>query len=210
MGSLGEGLRDRRRRETRREIHVVALRLAREHGFHKVTVEMISAGVGISPRTFFNYFPSKESAVVEQPPAELSPDLVARFVEGGPGRPRDVLTDLTRLLIEQLAQDPPERSEVHDVFELAHSAPTVFAALMARFDASRLTLAATVAQRMDPDTDEQVPDLIASVAMTAVRSGMERWSQDTADDRSDSPVLYVQRAVTVLEDLLAPGTHDFT
>ncbi|MER6124125.1 TetR family transcriptional regulator [Streptomyces sp. NPDC001795] len=205
MAPLGKDLRERRRRETQREIHAAVVRLARTHGFEKVTVEMISAEAGISQRTFFNYFPSKESAAVGQAPGELPPDLVARFVAGGPpAHPRDVLADLTRLLVDHLAEDPPERQDTHDIFELAHSTPVVLAALMARFDAFRQSLAETVARRMGPDVDEEIPDLIASVAMAAVRNGMERWSQDTADDRADSPVPYVERSVALLSTLLAP------
>jgi AcrR family transcriptional regulator len=197
------GLRDRRRRETQREIHVAVVRLARKHGFDKVTVEMISADVGISPRTFFNYFPSKEAAAVTQAPAEWSPELLAGFIAGGPGHPRDVLAELTRLAIEELARNPPDRQETHDVFELAHRTPAVFAALMARFDAFRLALAEAVRQRMGLSTDPEMPDLIASLAIAVIRTGMESWSQDTADDRADSPVPYVDRAVALLHTVLA-------
>ena len=44
-----ESLRTRRRRETEREIHLAALHLAREHGFDKVTVDMISAAEEDNP-----------------------------------------------------------------------------------------------------------------------------------------------------------------
>jgi AcrR family transcriptional regulator len=205
MAPLGKDLRDRRRRETRRDIHSAVVRLARIHGFDKITVEMISAEAGISQRTFFNYFPSKEAAAVAHAPRELPPELATRFLAGDPGaHPRDVLAELSRLLVEHLADDPPERQDTHDVFELSHRAPVVLAALMARFDEFRQLLAETVARRMGPDADEEIPDLIASVAIAAVRSGMERWSQDTAADRDDSPVPYVERSVALLRTLLAP------
>ncbi|MGO9925535.1 MAG: TetR family transcriptional regulator, partial [Mycobacterium sp.] len=57
------GLRERRRRQTSADIRDAAVRLARERGFDRVTIEDIGVAAGISPRTFFNYFPNKESAI---------------------------------------------------------------------------------------------------------------------------------------------------
>ena len=201
MVQRGEGLRDRRRRETRRGIHLVVLRLAREHGLEKVTVEMIGAEAGISPRTFFNYFPGKEAAAVELSPAELSPELVEDFVAGPSGPPREVLADLSRLLLDQLGEDPPDRDEANEVFALARAVPGVTGALMARIENSTRRLADAAALRMGPDVDPQLPVLIASMAMAAVRTGMENWARST--DAGDSPVPHVERAVALLRTVLS-------
>jgi AcrR family transcriptional regulator len=66
--------RDRRRAEKRQAIRLVAVKLALEQGLEAVTVEAISAAADISPRTFFNYFASKEEALVMEPP--LRPDEI--------------------------------------------------------------------------------------------------------------------------------------
>ena len=58
------GLRERRRRQTSADIRGAAVRLVRERGFDKVTIDAICAEAGISVRTFFNYFPSKEHILV--------------------------------------------------------------------------------------------------------------------------------------------------
>ncbi|MEV5845460.1 TetR family transcriptional regulator [Streptomyces sp. NPDC051985] len=204
MTSREKGLRDRRREQTSRDIHGAVIRLAREHGFDKVTVDMISAEAGISPRTFFNYFPSKEAAAIGTAPGALPPLLLDRFVAGGPAHPRTLLEELTRAIVDEMAGNPPQRQEVHDVFELAHTTPSVFTALLTRIDEFRQSLAAAVAQRMGPDADEEIPDLIASVAMAAVRTGMERWHKDPGADRGDDPEPYVQRSFALLRSLLGP------
>ncbi len=66
MGSDGEscGLREQKKRETRRALHHAALYLVNGHGLDEVTVEQIATAAGVSARTFFNYFPTKEEAVL--------------------------------------------------------------------------------------------------------------------------------------------------
>jgi AcrR family transcriptional regulator len=200
----GESLRSRRRRETRREIHLAALRLAREHGFDKVTVEMISAAAVVSPRTFFNYFPSKDAAVVQGPPA-VPDELAAEFVAAGSAPPGQVLAELTRLLVGHLAEDPPQREEMHGVFELSHEHPQVLAAMLAQFEAFQLRLTDLVARRLGEQADDGVPAMVAAVALTAIRQGMERWARTPGEN---SPVPYVERSTALLHSLLTDsGAH---
>jgi AcrR family transcriptional regulator len=198
--SVGESLRSRRRRETQREIHLAALRLAREHGFDKVTVEMISAAAGVSPRTFFNSFPAKDAAIAQGPP-DLPEEFVAEFVAAGSAPPNEVLADLTRLLVRHLAEAPPQREELDTVFELSRAHPQVLAAMLARFEAFQLQVADLVARRRGEQAGDEVPALIAAVALTAIRQGMERWARAPGED---SPVPYVERSMDLLHALLAP------
>lgn len=59
------GLRERKKIECRLAIQRAALELVLEHdGMDDVPVEAIAEHAGISPRTFFNYFPTKESAIL--------------------------------------------------------------------------------------------------------------------------------------------------
>lgn len=58
------GLREEKKRRTRAIIEDHATRLVLEHGISNVTVEDICKPAGISKRTFFNYFASKEEAIL--------------------------------------------------------------------------------------------------------------------------------------------------
>jgi AcrR family transcriptional regulator len=57
------GLRERKKRAARRAMSEAALKLAMEKGVEQVRVEDITNAVGVSPRTFNNYFSSKEEAI---------------------------------------------------------------------------------------------------------------------------------------------------
>lgn len=57
-------LRTRRRTATRIEIQRAALDLFEQHGFDETTVDEIARVAGISPRTFFRYFATKEDSVL--------------------------------------------------------------------------------------------------------------------------------------------------
>lgn len=199
--SSGPTLRQRQREQTRRLIHDAVLELSADVGFGNVTVEAISARAGISPRTFFNHFAGKEAAVLMDPPVRLRDPQAAQFV-GGPRRPaRELLVELTRLLLDQLAADPPDRRTAEAVFAIAADNPGVLAALVGQMDAVRLELAAAVEARLPSGGDRQVADLVASLAMAAMRSGLETWAAGEVAGSEDSPVPAVRRAVEIMTSL---------
>lgn len=59
-----EGLRARKRRATRAAIERAAISLVEELGYDHVTSVMIAERANVSPGTFFNYFPTKDAAIV--------------------------------------------------------------------------------------------------------------------------------------------------
>jgi AcrR family transcriptional regulator len=58
-----EGLRERKKRETRETIASTAMGLFGERGYDAVTVADVAEAAGVSEKTVFNYFPAKEDLV---------------------------------------------------------------------------------------------------------------------------------------------------
>ncbi|MBL7255533.1 TetR/AcrR family transcriptional regulator [Paractinoplanes lichenicola] len=73
-------LRERKKQATREALSAAALRLALEHGPERVRVDDIAEAAGVSPRTYNNYFPSRDHAIV----AALTADRTARLSPDGP------------------------------------------------------------------------------------------------------------------------------
>jgi AcrR family transcriptional regulator len=104
------GLRERKKARTRAAIREQALRLFREQGYQRTTVEQIAAAAEVSPSTFFRYFPTKEDVVLqddmdtrmiealERQPADLSPLSAVRAAV------RDAFASYTEADLEVIAE----------------------------------------------------------------------------------------------------------
>lgn len=68
MGSVGR--RERKRLDTWHALRDSALGLIEARGYESVTIEEIAAHAGVSKRTFFNYFSSKDAVIFDPGPAE--------------------------------------------------------------------------------------------------------------------------------------------
>jgi AcrR family transcriptional regulator len=77
MNTETVGLRERKRAETRAQLEQAAVRLAIHSGLEHTTVDAISAAANVSPRTFFNYFDSKEDAVLGVHDVEITSEFIA-------------------------------------------------------------------------------------------------------------------------------------
>ena len=194
------GLRERRRRQTSADIRDAAVRLTLERGYDKVTIDEICAEAGISTRTFFNYFPNKESAIAYGP-SDIPPELVADFVAAGPAPYSVVLAELITLAAHHLRDVPPRREHAAHMLELAKTSPSVLAAFLADLERFQNHLTDVVARRQGMRADDEIVALVAALALTAVRSGIERWSRCETGDADDTPMPHVERAAALVNSI---------
>jgi AcrR family transcriptional regulator len=198
------GLRERKRRATRRAILLATVRLAQERGFDGATVEEISRVADISPRTFFNYFPSKEAALVGDGPEMPDEAELDAFV-AGEGR---LLDDLAVLLASAADGSLADREMTQLRKELLASLPHLAALRMANMRQFEEDLAVVVARRLertDPETRDD-PDrrldrarLLTYAAAGAMRHAWLRWVSGRADDLGAQ----LRSSLGELEDLIA-------
>jgi len=114
------GLRERKRRATRRAIQRAALEVARTRGLEAVTVDEIARLADVSPRTFFNYFPSKDDAVLG-----LDPSGGQRQVDAFLNRPAEesALQALRAVARSQAAEMAPDTDLWPDPVWIVDSTP---------------------------------------------------------------------------------------
>ncbi|MET8458130.1 TetR/AcrR family transcriptional regulator [Streptomyces parvulus] len=177
-GAAGGGLRERKKRATRAALAEAAVRLAAEHGADKVTVEAISAAAGVSVRTFFNYFDSREDAFVV-----IDADAGARMRRAVLDAPA-ALSPLEALR-EAMAAELAEAEQQHELWrlhaEVLHASPHLLARGVGAHMAAEADLAEALAERLratggGATASGLYPRLLAAVASAAVRTSVDHWS----------------------------------
>jgi len=81
---MATGLRERRKKETRRAISYIATRMFVERGFDEVTIAQVAAAAGVAKMTVTNYFPRKEDLVFDRAEAVVRrlADVIAARAPG--------------------------------------------------------------------------------------------------------------------------------
>ncbi|GAA1610026.1 TetR family transcriptional regulator [Leucobacter chromiireducens subsp. chromiireducens] len=110
--SAVESGRAAKMRRTRIAITEHARKLTAAHGLAGFTIEDVCEPAGISRRTFFNYFPSKEAAVVGSPADPFESEAVRRFSAAGA---RD--GQISPTLLDELVEVAVEMMD--EVFDIA-------------------------------------------------------------------------------------------
>src|SRR4051794_3862588 len=112
--SATTGIRERRMAQTRRALSEATRTLTAENGLHGFTIEQVCEKVGVSRRTFFNYFEAKEQAIVGHPREWFDDDAVDMFLAmrpPGEGISVTLLDDLVALEIAHVTQIATSRQE---------------------------------------------------------------------------------------------------
>jgi AcrR family transcriptional regulator len=183
-GPLAEqrpSLRERKKLATRLAIRRAALDLIAERGFSRVTVEDIAAAADVAPRTFFNYFPSKEAVLFGADPGRVE-QLLARLVHDQPRRSaldvlRVVLANQVRTILAEFAELGGDPLRWARQVKAAHADPQFRAAQAAHAAQTEAQLAAALAERLGCDAErDPYPLMLASAGMGVMRATLSFWA----------------------------------
>jgi AcrR family transcriptional regulator len=174
-------LRERKKLATRRSIRRVALNLVAEHGFAHVTVEDIADAADVSPRTFYNYFPSKEAAVLGADPDRVA-TLRDRVVHEAPGAPaldglRVVIAEEAQAVADELAELGGDPAGWLRRMKQARADPHLGAAQAAQMSMVERVITEGLAERLgtDPERDPY-PGLLAVTSAGVLRATIRFWA----------------------------------
>ncbi|EHR50324.1 transcriptional regulator, tetR family [Saccharomonospora marina XMU15] len=188
------GLRERKKAATRDALSEAALRLALAHGPENVRVDDIAEAAGVSPRTYNNYFASREQAIVSAVTAERTL-RVAAALRARPGS-EPLATAVIEAVVEQYTSEPDG-----EALAMIMSTPRLRAEFIDAMSALRPPLASAIADRIG-DTATMAPAVLAAAVSAAARVAVERWVDTADDDRSTGAGLVVVTADRTLPSLL--------
>jgi AcrR family transcriptional regulator len=199
-GQRPPGRRDRRKQRTRDTLVAVALRLVDERGLDHVTVEEISAAAGVSARTFFNYFASKDEALIGDP--LIGARDMRKRLRAVPAEV-SVVGALLLALAPAIDRIEADRRLWLTRLRVIEANPGLLPALVARgADAEREFIAA-VAERTGAPTDSGYPQVTAAAVGAVFRAALRCWAADGVRPLPE----FVHEAFDMLAAGLAGPTH---
>lgn len=191
-----------RMQKTRLSISRHARELTAEHGFAGFTVEELCARVGISRRTFFNYFGTKLDAVFGHKEDGIPADALERFMNARPtgivGISPTLMADLVALALEQLRLDDEEIRGAHGFFTILHREPELLERMMKLGPERQAEFTALVAKRegVEP-THDGIAMVLHTMHFAAMRA-IDRYLQSPEGPTLGEEFLTVMEQAQVL------------
>jgi AcrR family transcriptional regulator len=171
-------LRERNKARARAEIAAAALRLFSERGFERVTVDEIVAEAGVSRRTFFRYFETKEDAALADYP-ELNVRLAESLARYGGARPLEAVRAGLHLIADwyiERSQAVLERSRVIKTDLRLAARNLEFLSQWER------AIATTFAGHAGVEPGDLIPRTAAAATVGAFRAALAEWVRSSCSD----------------------------
>ena len=197
VGEAGEeGLRARKRRETRQRIAKAGLRMFLANGFEATTLEMIASAANISRRTIFHYFGSKDDIL-----AVWEDDVRDAFRAAFAEQPKEAspMAVVRGALLSVASRYETKQSVAIDRF--MRSTEALRARKWANYERhERTVFALALAERWPNPKQRQALRMVAMVGAGALRIAVEEWSEN---DYRGQLATYLRRVFASLPEQLA-------
>lgn len=193
--TASEITREGRRVETWIAIHQAAATLASRDGLAHATVNAIAEKAGISRRTFFNYFPTKEDAVLGLGPPEVPAMALADFQASD----RDILSGLVHLMLAvslSITRVAPDSSQRRQMIE---QLPELRLRIQHHTRAAESLVEPFLIEKLgiEPGDDDTTVQALQMLAGTIVRFAFSRYS-----NHSDITTANVDSAIESFRNIL--------
>jgi AcrR family transcriptional regulator len=197
-GVPAEGLRERKKRLMRQQLSDTAAEMFMERGFDAVRVSEIAEACGVSEKTVFNYFPTKESLILDRLEATMA-SLRTGLTEPGVPPVRAALRILDRELSAMTswlaAQDDPVQAGtmIRRFGTLIRATPSLRAYQSDMMDQFVAVAAAILAERAAMSADDPEPQIAAAALLGLWRIQFQGLSKYLDGTRTPAQV---HKAVT--------------
>lgn len=171
VSNSAESTRDQRRRATTRALTDAARALTTRHGFAGFTVEELCAEVGVSRRTFFNYFESKENAVFGFAVVDPRQEAVEEEFVAATG---DLVDDFVDMMIHRFALFNPI-DDAAAMFAVIEQEPRLLKAAFQQLGANERRDAALVLRRIgDGEGNALRAEVVVQTVGSLLRLSMDQ------------------------------------
>jgi AcrR family transcriptional regulator len=169
------GMRDRKKRQTREAIEAAAWRLFARKGFDHTTVEDISAAADIAPRTFFRYFETKDAVLFGSWREDLAEFAALLDARPSDEPPLTALAGALLAILDRLEADAPANAQRSRIARASRQVSDYKREVI--LPAWADTMSSALARRLDVDpTTDLRPTLYAGVAVAALDAASSVWS----------------------------------
>ncbi len=169
-----DGLRERKRRETRQRIAEAALRLFLASGYDATTLDAVAAEAGISRRTFFSYFRSKDDIVLFWQDTSWA-GIYAELLNTSPDvRPLDAVLDA---FLKHSARYTTE--EMASIDRLMRSSESLLSRKQTFYAEQEQALFATLCEVWRQPERRTALRMVAMVSIGAIRLATQTWGDQT-------------------------------
>ncbi|MGW4736347.1 mycofactocin system transcriptional regulator [Streptomyces shenzhenensis] len=205
VGAKSSATRPGRPPATSRDVlERIGFELFARQGFDQTTIEDIVAAAGISRRTFFRYFASKNDLVWGDFRGHL--DWLERLLAAADAS-LPLIDALRGAVVEFNSFDPAEVPWHRQRMDLILSVPTLQADATLRYEAWRRIVTEFAARRTGLLPSDMVPRLIGHAALAAALTAYETWLSDPDSDLADLLDTAVRQLAVGLDalDMPTPG-----
>ena len=186
-----QGLRERKRRETSERIIEKGLKLFVKNGYEATTIDAIAEAAGISRRTFFYYFKSKEDVLLAAHDSGFREALKPSMLDEPPDQ---APVDAVRKCLIKLASRYETRESI--VFDrLMQSTEALRARKEAVFVETEQILLEAMCELWPAPARRDGLRLVAMVAMGTLRLALDKWKQN---DAARPLAYYLRQGFTLL------------